>query len=274
MKINKIGVIGAGTMGSGIAQLFALYNYPVIVVDKERSILEGAQEKIKKWTEPELWNKVSGLIELTTDMDKLKDCDLIIEAVFEEMEIKREVFNTLNNICKKDAVLATNTSSLSINKLSKFIDYPVRFIGMHFMNPPRVMKLIEIVKGEKTSDETVKTITEFTKEIGKVPALVNDSPGFISNRLLFALIGEAMRLLEKGVAKKKDIDTVMKYGMNHPMGPIELADFIGLDVCHKIMLSLYESLGDERYKPIPLLESLVKEGKLGRKTKEGFYKYP
>jgi 3-hydroxybutyryl-CoA dehydrogenase len=274
MNINKIGLIGAGTMGGGIAMVFALYNYPVILVDREESILKGAKEKIKKRTELELWNKVLGLIEFTTDRGKLKDCDLIIEAVFEEVEIKRGVFNTLNNICKKDAIIATNTSSLSINKLSKFIDYPARFIGMHFMNPPRVMKLIEIVKGEKTSDETVKTITELTKEIGKMPALVNDSPGFISNRLLFALIGEAMRLLEKGVAKKEDIDTVMKYGMNHPMGPIELADFIGLDVCHKIMLSLYESLGDERYKPTPLLESLVREGKLGRKTKEGFYKYP
>lgn len=272
-KIDRIGIIGAGTMGRGIAQVFALYNYPVILIDREGSILKGAMEKIRERTVPELWDKVSNLIETSTDMSRVMDCDLIIEAVFEDMVIKREVFKALNRICKEGTIIATNTSSLSINELGKPLDDPSSFIGMHFMNPPRVMKLVEIVKGDKTSVEVVDTIKELVRKIDKFPALVHDSPGFVSNRLLFALIGEALRLLENGVAGKEDIDTVMKYGMNHPMGPIELADFIGLDICLEIMRNLYEGLKDERYKPTHQLESLVKEGKLGRKTKEGFYRY-
>ena len=272
-KIKKICLIGAGTMGRGIAHVFALYNYPVILIDREISALQGALEKIRERTQPELWDRVSSLIQTSTDMSGAHECDLIIEAVFEEMAAKKEVFSALNSICKKDAIIATNTSSLSINKLANFIDNQSRFIGMHFMNPPKVMKLVEVIKGAKTSDKTISIITNLIREIEKVPAFAKDSPGFISNRLLFALIGEALRLLESGVAEKEDIDTVMKFGMNHPMGPIELADFIGLDVCVKIMRTLYEDLGDERYKPTPLLESLVKSGKLGRKTKEGFYTY-
>ena len=273
-RINKIGVIGAGTMGRGIAQVFALYNYHVILIDKEISILKGALEKVKERTSPELWNKVSSLIQTETDISRAGECDLVIEAVFEEMDIKKEVFKALNRISKKDTIIATNTSSLSINEVGKSLDDPVRFIGMHFMNPPKVMKLVEIIRGEKTSDETVGIVTDLIREIGKVPAFASDSPGFISNRLLFALIGEALRLLESGIVEKEDIDAVMKYGMNHPMGPIELADFIGLDVCRKVMQTLYKGLGDERYKPTHLLESMVREGKLGRKTGEGFYKYP
>lgn len=272
-EIKKIGVIGAGTMGRGIAQVFALYGYPVILVDTENAILQKAVEKLRKFTDPDLWDKVSSLILISTDLEKLKDCDLIIEAVFEGISVKKEVFKSINSVCKKNAIIATNTSSISINKLASEVTDTSRFIGMHFMNPPKVMKLVEIIQGEKTSEETVKAITELTKRLDKIPAVVNDSPGFVSNRLLFALIGEAIKLLEKGVSTRENIDTVMKYGMNHPMGPIKLADFIGLDVCLEIMQMIYENLDDDRYKPSPLLETLVRDGKLGRKTGEGFYKY-
>lgn len=274
MKIERIAVIGAGTMGRGIAQVFALYHYPVILIDKETSILKGALERIRERTPPELWNQVSGMIQTSTDLARAGECDLVIEAVFEEMEIKKEVFKVLNKICKRDAVIATNTSSLSINELAKSFEDATRFIGMHFMNPPKVMKLVEVIRGEKTTDKTVRIVTDLIREIEKVPAFARDSPGFISNRLLFALIGEALKLMESGIAKKEAIDTVMKYGMKHPMGPIELADLIGLDVCMEIMQTLYEGLRDERYKPPALLQSLVRAGKLGKKTGEGFYKYP
>lgn len=272
-EIKRIGVIGAGTMGRGIAQVFALYNYAVILVDTEDTILQKAFEKLKKFTDPDLWEKVSSLIVTSTDLEKLKDCDLIIEAVFEDLSVKREVFKSINSLCKKTAILATNTSSISINELASEVAEPSRFIGMHFMNPPKVMKLVEIIRGEKTSEETVDAVTELTRRLDKTFAVVNDSPGFVSNRLLFALIGEAIKLLENGVSTKEDIDTVMKYGMNHPMGPVKLADFIGLDVCLDIMQVIYENLNDDRYKPSQLLETLVRDGKLGRKTGEGFYKY-
>ncbi|MFQ5965521.1 MAG: 3-hydroxyacyl-CoA dehydrogenase family protein [Candidatus Scalinduaceae bacterium] len=272
-EIKKIGVIGAGTMGGGIAQVFALYDYPVILVDTGEAILQKALEKLKEFTDPDLWDKVSSLIVISTDLEKLKDCDLIIEAVFEDLSAKKEVFKSINSVCNKTAIITTNTSSISINKLAAGVADPSRFIGMHFMNPPKVMKLVEIIRGEKTSEETVEAITELTKRLDKIPAVVNDSPGFVSNRLLFTLIGEAIKLFEKGVATKEDIDTVMKYGMNHPMGPIKLADFIGLDVCLDIMQVIYDNLNDDRYKPSQLLETLVRDGKLGRKTGEGFYKY-
>lgn len=272
-KIKKIGVVGAGVMGRGIAQVFALYHYPVILMDKDESILKAALEKIKERTAPELWERVEELIEVSPDIKRAGECDLLIEAVFEEMRVKEEVFKSLGEYCRKDAIIATNTSAFSITELAGSIENPGRFIGMHFMNPPKVMKLVEIIKGEKTSAQTVEVITDLGMEIEKVMAFVNDSPGFISNRLLFALIGEALRVLDGGIGRKEDIDTVMKYGMGHPMGPIELADFIGLDVCLDIMTYLHKKLGDERFRPTAQLEGLVKEGKLGRKTKEGFYKY-
>lgn len=271
--IKKIGVIGAGTMGRGIAQVFALNNYPVVLVDKEEDLLQKAIGYIKKRTEPELWEKVISLIQTSTSIDNTKDCDLVIEAVFENMEAKKMVCRSLNSICKENVIIATNTSSFSIDELSKEVDDPSRFIGMHFMNPPVKMKLIEIITGSKTSGETADIIKELAKSLEKEPAVVKDSPGFVSNRLLFALIGEALRLLEKEVATKEAIDTIMQCGMNHPMGPITLADYIGLDICQDIMLYLYESLGDDRYRPSKQLVSLVKEGKLGKKTGEGFYKY-
>lgn len=273
MAIKKIGVIGAGTMGRGIAQVFALYDYHVILIDREDAILKMALEKIKERTDLQLRDKVSSIIELSTAIERVSDCDLVIEAVFENMTVKKSVFKSLGRICKSGATIATNTSSISISELGKSLNNPSRFIGMHFMNPPKLMKLVEIIRGKETSEEIVNAVTELVRKIEKVPAVVNDSPGFISNRLLFALIGEALKLLENGIAQKEDIDTVMKYGMNHPMGPIELADFIGLDVCNEIMLNIYENLKDDRYKPPAILESLVRKRKLGRKTKEGFYKY-
>lgn len=272
-EIKKVGVVGAGTMGKGIAHVFAIYDYSVTLVDIDEKILQGAMDKLKKYTEPELWNKVSNLIETSTEFNKLKDCDLVIDAVFEDLTVKRKVLESLNRICKESAIIATNTSSISINELASALDNPSRFVGMHFMNPPKAMKLVEIIRGDKTSEEIVKTVTDLTMALDKIPAIVNDSPGFVSNRLLFALIGESLKLLEDGIAEKEDIDTVMKYGMNHPMGPITLADFIGLDICLNIMSVLYNDLKDDRYKPPHILETLVKDGKLGKKSGEGFYKY-
>ena len=260
-------------MGTGIALLFALNNYPVILVDTDIKTLNSSLETLKQFTKAESSKKVATLITTTTDFGSAKECDLIIEAVYEDESVKKAVFQTLSKTCKKSVIYASNTSAISINKLSSYVPNPVNFIGMHFMNPPKVMKLVEIIRGSLTSDKIVGTIRDLAVSLGKIPVVVNDSPGFISNRLLFALIGEAFNLLENGIANKEDIDNVMQFGINHPMGPIKLADLIGLDTCKNIMSVLYNDLHDERYKPPPILESLVKEGKLGKKTGEGFYIY-
>jgi 3-hydroxybutyryl-CoA dehydrogenase len=212
-------------------------------------------------------------LETTTALSDLKGCHIVIEAATEEMSLKKTILTALGGVLKKDTVIATNTSSLSINELAGAVSNPARFIGMHFMNPPKPMKLVEVVRGEKTSEETITIIKDLARKIGKTPVVVKDSPGFVTNRLLFALIGEAMRLLEKKAACKTAIDRIMRYGMNHPMGPIELADFIGLDICEKIMDNLYNSLGDERYRPPAILRDLVRRGKLGKKSGGGFYRY-
>jgi 3-hydroxybutyryl-CoA dehydrogenase len=271
---TKIGVVGAGTMGSGIAHLFALHDYPVTLLDKNDDLLQKGRGKIEKYLKPDSHEKIFDLISFSTKMEDLHESDLVVEAVFEDEEVKKSILTSLNNNCGKETVFATNTSSISINSLAEAVENPSRFIGMHFMNPPVVMKLVEIVTGEKTAQETIDAAVNIAKKLDKVPAVVKDSPGFVSNRLLFAQIGEALRLLEKGIAQKEDIDAVMHYGMNHPMGPIALADFIGLDVCRDIMAYLFGKLGDDRYKPPPILENLIKRGRLGRKSGEGFYKYP
>lgn len=271
--IRKIGIIGAGTMGSGIAQVFSMYGYNAVLIDKDASALKKALSKIKKYTAPQELDEVMSKIKTSVSMDSVSDCQLIIEAVYEDLGLKKEILRNLSLVAKTSAIIATNTSSISINELSKSVLDPSRFLGMHFMNPPKVMKMLEVIKGDETSDKTVKTALRIAKDLEKIPALVNDSPGFVSNRLLFALIGEAIRVLEAGISSREDIDNVMKYGMSYPMGPIELADFIGLDVCYDIMLYLYEQLGDKKFFPPFLLKSLVREGKLGRKTKEGFYNY-
>lgn len=270
---KKIGVIGAGTMGAGIAQVFALHGFETVLMDRTEPALKAALERISTHTDPLLWDKVRDLIKTSTDMKDIADCDVVIEAVFEDIAIKKEVLKKLSAVCRPQTIIATNTSSISIDELADSVSKPERFIGMHFMNPPKVMKLVEIIKGSKTSQETLRAITDLSVRIEKNPAVVKDSPGFITNRLLFAFLGEAMRLFESGNALKEDIDTAMKFGMNHPMGPIELADFIGLDVCLEIMEYLHTHLKDEKFKPPAILSNLVKEGRLGRKTKEGFYKY-
>lgn len=272
-QIKEAGVAGAGTMGAGIAQVFALHGYTVTLVDRSVEILEAALDRVKSHTDPALWEKIDALIKTSTDLNDLSGSDIVIEAVYEDIKAKKEVFKALNKICREDTIIATNTSSISISRLGRYILNPGRFIGMHFMNPPKVMRLIEVIKGGSTTEETINIVTGLAQSLEKVTAVVNDSPGFVTNRLLFSLIGEAIRALEKGIASKEDIDVCMRHGMNHPMGPIELADFIGLDICMETMENIYKGLGDKRFKPPRTLKKLVKDGKLGRKTKEGFYKY-
>jgi len=261
-------------MGRGIAQVFCLHGLGVVLMDKKKTILKKALSEIKAHTAPELWEMVLSGMETTTSLTDLKGCDIVIEAVFEDMSLKKTVLTAIDGVLKKDTVIATNTSSLSVNELAGVVSNPARFGGMHFMNPPKAMELVEVVRGEKTSQGTITLIKDLAKRLEKTPVVVNDSPGFVTNRLLFAIIGEAMGLLEKKTACKTAIDRIMRYGMKHPMGPIELADFIGLDICEKIMDNLYKGLGDERYRPPAILRGLVRKGMLGKKSGEGFYKYP
>jgi len=273
-RIKRIGVVGAGTMGRGIAQVFCLHGMGVVLMDRKKTILTRALSGIKAHTAPELWEMVLSGIETTTSLTDLKGCDIVIEAATEDMSLKKSVLKSLDGLLKKDTIMATNTSSLSVDELAGVVSNPARFAGMHFMNPPKSMELVEVVRGEKTSGETIALIKDLARKLGKTPVVVNDSPGFVTNRLLFAMIGEALGLLEKKAACKTAIDRIMRHGMNHPMGPIELADFIGLDICEKIMDNLYNGLGDERYRPPAILRNLVRRGKLGVKSGEGFYKYP
>ena len=272
-ELGCVGVVGAGTMGRGIAQVFALKGCPVVLVDSSKDALASALPGIKEHTSAELWPAVEENLKTSADIQSLSGCGLIIEAVFEEAGIKKDVLKAIEAVCRKDALIATNTSSISIGELAEALSDPSRFAGMHFMNPPKVMKLVEVVKGKQTSDETVAAIVKAAAELDKVTAVVSDTPGFVTNRLLFALLGEAMRLLEGRVASREDIDATMKHGMNHPMGPLELADFIGLDVCMDIMLYMSEKLEDEKYAPPAVLVSLVSSGRLGKKTRAGFYDY-
>ncbi len=272
-QLKQIGVVGAGTMGRGIAQLLALHGFSVLLVEKESTVLRMALERLLERTAPEVRAEVEGRIATSVVPERLKGCDLVIEAVSEDEVIKGELYVRLAAICRPDAVIASNTSAIPISRLALSIPEPSRFVGMHFMNPPVVMRLVEVVRGEKTDDATVRLITGLAEELGKVPVVVLDTPGFVANRLLFAQVGEALRLLECGAATKEAIDTVMKLGLNHPMGPFELADFIGLDVTLQIMSFLNENLGDNRYRPGDTLERLVRDGKLGRKSGEGFYRY-
>ncbi len=280
--IKKIGVCGAGTMGHGIAQVCAQAGYEVIVREINEEALNRGISMIEKnlnravskgkITEDDK-KAIMGRIKGTTNLEDFADVDFFIEAVVELEDVKKEVFEAVDKIVRPEVILATNTSSISITKIASWTSRPEKVIGMHFMNPVPVMKLIEVIKGLQTTDETADLVVKLSEKLGKVPVVINDSPGFVSNRVLMPMINEAIFALYEGVGSPEDIDTIMKLGMNHPMGPLALADLIGLDTCLYILNVMYEAFGDPKYRPCPLLVKMVDAGYLGRKTGRGFYDY-
>jgi len=281
--MKKIAVIGAGTMGNGIAHVFAQSGYDVNLIDLSQDSLDRAiatitknldrmvsKEKISESDKAETLGRITGVTQM---VDGVKDRDLVVEAATENVDLKLKIFKQLDENTPAECILATNTSSISITKIAAATGRPDKVIGMHFMNPVPVMKLVEIIRGYATSDEVTKTIMDASKSLKKIPVEVNDYPGFVANRILMPMINEAIITLHEGVAGVEEIDTVMKLGMAHPMGPLQLADFIGLDVCLSIMNVLYDGFGNGKYAPCPLLVNMVTAGKLGVKTGEGFYSW-
>ena len=281
--MEKIAVIGAGTMGNGIAHVFAMHGFKVSLVDVSDERLEKAletigknlwrmvaKEKIKESTKQET---IANITTYTQVEHAIKDADLVIEAASENLDIKLKIFKSLDKFAPKGCILASNTSSISITKIASVTNRPDKVIGMHFMNPVPVMKLVEVINGYATSDATTTTIFELSKKLNKFPVEVNDYPGFIANRILMPMINEAIYSVYEGVAGVEEIDSIMKLGMSHPMGPLQLADFIGLDVCLSILHVLHDGFGNPKYAPCPLLVNMVTANKLGKKTSEGFYIY-
>lgn len=280
--MKKIFVLGAGTMGAGIVQAFAQKGYEVIVRDIKQEFVDRglsginksltrlvSKEKMTEEVKEEILSRITG----TTDMNMAEDCDLVVEAAIENMEIKKQIFAELDKICKEETILSSNTSSLSITEVAAATNRPDRVIGMHFFNPAPVMKLVEVIKGMATSDETFAKVKEVSENIGKTPVEVAEAPGFVVNRILIPMINEAAGILAEGIASEEDIDTSMKLGANHPMGPLALGDLIGLDVCLAIMDVLYKETGDSKYRAHSLLRKYVRAGWLGRKSGRGFHNY-
>ena len=282
MEISRIAILGAGQMGNGIAQVAACAGYEVTMIDIEQSFVDrgmaSIESSLSKLVSKERMSKADATaalarVRISTDKGEASDCDLVVEAIPEIPELKFSTFSELDGICKPEAILASNTSSISIDEIAASTSRPDRVIGMHFMNPVPIMKLVEIINGSQTSDDVNAAVVRAAERMGKTALSCNDSPGFVSNRILCPMINEAILTLQEGVAEAESIDGIMKLGMNHPIGPLALADLIGLDTVLHIMNVLHEGLQDDKYSPAPLLISMVEDGKLGRKSGEGFYSY-